>query len=353
MILLILLVVGAGAAPAAAQDYALDGPLRERDMTPLHLTRLEMMPAEASAAIGQGWTIEVDETHTNTFAKSARVGEYLIARNVRAPITLADATALLATPGNFMLLDGEFGLVATTVRYRSSERLSLFVTLPYYYYTGGIFDGIIEAYHRDLGLGQELRPFVTRNGFAVVYRVGREEVVEIGSPPSGLSDPIVGARYRLLPAASRWDLIVETAVKAAMRGQGSLSTGGSDVAVQMALHRFFERSGVYLDVSAVHLGGPYPDGRFDRQTVPAYTAGYEFGVTHRTSAVLQLYISPSVFTHTGVIELDQTKFEVIGGLRTQRGPLTWDFDIIENLVHGDNTPDIGAQIGASWKLGGR
>jgi hypothetical protein len=343
-----LLAVG-----AAAQDYSLQGPLRERDMTPLHLTRLEMMPAAASAALGAGWTVETELTHTNTFAKSARVDGYLEARGGRQPFTQADANALLARPGNLLYLDGEFGLLATTAHYQWNERLGFFFTLPVYYFTGGAFDSIIEAYHRTFGLAEEDRPFVSRNELSVVYRVGRETVSEIGSPASGLSDPIVGARYRLLPAARRWDLILESAVKIAVRRPGALSTGGSDLGVQLALHRFFGRSGVYLDVSAVRPGGPYPEGPYDRRVVPAYTAAYELGLTHRTSTVLQLYFSPSVFLHTGVDELDQPKYEVLGGLRTQRGALTWYVDLIENIVHNNNTPDVGAQLGATWKVGGR
>jgi hypothetical protein len=322
-------------------------------MTPLHLTRLEMMPAAASAALGDGWAIETDLTYTNTFAKSGRVSAYLEARSGRRPFTQADANALLAGPGNLLYLDGEFGLLATTVHYQANKRLGFFFTLPVYTFAGGAFDSIIEAYHRTFGLAEEDRPFVSRNEFSVVYRVGRETVSEIGSPGSGVSDPILGARYRLLPAASRWDLILETAVKAAVRSPGALSTGGSDVGVQLALHRFFGRSGLYLDVSAVHVGGPYPDAHYDRRTVPAYTAAYELGLTHRTSTVFQLYWSPSVFVHTGIDELDQPKYEVLAGIRTQRGPLTWYVDLIENIVHNDNTPDVGAQLGATWKIGGR
>jgi hypothetical protein len=39
--------------------------------------------------------------------------------------------------------------------------------------------------------------------------------------------------------------------------------------------------------------------------------------------------------------------------RTQRGPLTWYVDVIENIVHDNNTPDVGAHLGATWKLGAR
>jgi Protein of unknown function (DUF3187) len=341
------------ASGAAAEDYSLLGPLRERDMTPLHLARLEMMPAESSAALGEGWTIEADLTHTNTFAKTSRVRAYLSARGIREPFIAVDATALLANQRDLLYLDGELGLLATTVHYRSTERLSFFTTLPFYYFTGGVFDSTIEAYHRVFGLSQDGRNFVAQNQFVFVYRVGRERVVEIGAPGSGLGDPIFGARYRLLPAASRWDLILVTTAKVAVRSHGALSTGGSDLGLQLALHRTFGRHGVYLDVSGVLFGGPQPDPRVDKRAVPAYTGAYELGITHHTSAIVQLYVSPTVFRHSDVVELEQTKFEVLGGIRSRRGAFVWTFDLIENIVHNDNTPDVGAQVGVTWKLGER
>jgi hypothetical protein len=69
--------------------------------------------------------------------------------------------------------------------------------------------------------------------------------------------------------------------------------------------------------------------------------------------VVQLYISPAVFRHSGAIELNQTKYDVLAGIRTQRGAFVWTFDLIENIVHNDNTPDVGAQCGVIWKLGDR
>ncbi|HEV3456682.1 MAG TPA: DUF3187 family protein, partial [Thermoanaerobaculia bacterium] len=308
---------------------------------------------ESSAALGKGWTIEADLTHTNTFAKTSLVRGFLISRGSREPFTAADATALLSKNRDLLYLDGELGLLATTVHFRSTERLSFFVMVPFFYFMGGVFDSTIETYHRTFGLSQDGRNFVAQNQFGVVYQVGRERVVEIGAPGSGLSDPIFGARYRLLPTVNRWDLILVTAAKVAARSRAALSTGGSDLGLQLALHRTQGRHGIYFDVSAVLFGGPQPDSRVDKRAVPTYTGAYELGITQHTSAVVQLYISPAVFRHSGAIELNQTKYEVLAGIRTQRGTFVWIFDLIENIVHNDNTPDVGAQCGVIWKLGDR
>jgi hypothetical protein len=351
----VLLVAAAAVAPApsGAQEYSLLGPLRERDLTPYHLTRLEMMPAASSAALGDGWTVESELTHTNTYARSPAAAEVVGPRGGRKPFTRADVNAVLAARGDVFYLDGEFGLLATTLHYKVDRRLGFFVTLPVYYFGGGIFDSVIERFHSAFGLAQGGRDQVTRNQFRVVYRVGREQVVDFGAPASGPSDPILGARYRLLPPSSRWDLVVEGAVKVAARSRGALSTGGSDLGLQLALHRRFGRQGVYLDVSVVHLGGPSPDPRADRRSVPAYVVAYELGVTRRTSAIVQVYVSPSVFSRSGVPGLTQSKNEILAGVRSQRGPLVWSFSFSENFIHLENTPDVGAQLGVSWKLAGR
>jgi hypothetical protein len=216
-----------------------------------------------------------------------------------------------------------------------------------------VFDGAIEDYHRALGLAQDYRNFVTRDQFGIVYRVGREQVTQIGAPASGLSDPIAGARYRLLPLGSGWDLVAVAAVKPAVRAAGALSTGGTDAGLQLALHRVFGRQAVYLDASAVRVGGPLADPRADRRLIPAYVGAYEIGLSHHASAVGQLYVSPSVFSHADVIELVQWKWEVLAGVHSRHGPLVWTADLIENILHNDNTPDIGAQVGVTWHPGGR
>jgi hypothetical protein len=346
------------ASPAAADDYVLQGPLRGRDMTPFHLSRLEMLPARSSSALGDRWSLEVDLAHTNTFAKSKAVDEYLVARGRRQAITRRDVEALLAIKGDVFYLDGEIGLLATTLHYKAGERLGFFLAWPAIYYTGGIFDTAIEGFHRSLGLGNADRQRVARNEFRMVYRIGREQVVQLAAPESGPSDPVLGVRYRLLPPASRWDLIVEAAVKVAVHSAGALSTGGSDLGLQLALHRVFGTQGrqaVFLDASEVHLGGALPDRRVDRNNVPALVTGYEIGLTRRTSAVAQLYVSPSVFRSIilgGVPQLIQTKFEILAGVRSQRGPLTWQLAIIENIFHLENTPDVGALLGVTWRLTG-
>jgi Protein of unknown function (DUF3187) len=346
------LAAPAPAAPGDGEGYSLMGPLRERDMWPIGLTQLAMVPLESSAALGPGWTFETVLTHSNTFAKTSGVESYLEHRGGgREPVTAADVRAMLRRPGDLLYVDGEFGVFAATAHYQASPRLSFFASLPVYYFTGGAFDRTIEAFHRTFGFGQDDRNLVTRDQFWEVYRVGGQTVVVRGAPDGGAGDPILGARYRLLPLASHWDLIAGGAIKVAMHDAGALSTGGSDVGIQLALHRAFDRQAVYLDVSAVHLGGPQPDPTVDRHTLPAYVFAYELGLTHHSSAVAQIYISPSAFSHSEVADLTVPRYEVLAGFRQRHGASVWFFDLIENFLHNDNTPDVGVQLGVTFRLG--
>jgi hypothetical protein len=337
-------------APPAAPEYALLGPLRARDVMAFHLPRLEMTPTESSAAIGAGWSLEAELTYVNTFAMSGNVLTYLGRRGGRKPVTRVDAATLLALPGDLFYVDGEFAQLTPTVRYAIDRRTSVFLSWPVLSFGGGIFDSVIEGFHHGLGLGNGNRELVTRNEFNVLYRVGRDQVVERGAPAGGLSDPIAGVRRRLLPSASGWDLIAAGAVKVATRSRSALSTGTSDAGIQLALHRILRRQAFYLDLSAVRFGS-VPDRRVDRRGLASFVAAYELGLTRRTSAVAQVYTSPSVFRRTQVAELRQRRYQVLAGLRSRRGPLTWNLSFIENVIHLENTPDVGAQLGISWNFG--
>jgi hypothetical protein len=337
--------------PPVAPEFALLGPLRARDMMAFRLPRLEMVPTESSAAIGEGWSLETELTYVNTFAMSDNVLTYLGRRGGRKPVTRLDAATLLALPGDLFYVDGEFAQFVPTVHYQLDPRLSVFLSWPVLSFGGGIFDSVIEGFHHGLGLGNGNRELVARNEFNVLYRVGRDQVVERGPPAGGLSDPIAGIRYRLLPPASRWDLIAAGAVKIATRSRSALSTGGSDVGIQLALHRALRRQAFYLDLSAVHFGGVLTDRQVDRRGLATFVAAYELGLSRRTSIVAQLYTSPSVFRRAQPVELRQRRYHVLAGLRSRRGPLTWHLSFIENLIHLENTPDVGAQLGISWSFG--
>jgi hypothetical protein len=69
--------------------------------------------------------------------------------------------------------------------------------------------------------------------------------------------------------------------------------------------------------------------------------------------VAQVYVSPSVFKRADVGPLTQTKNEILAGIRSQRGPLVWWLTVIENFIHLENTPDVGAALGVAWKPSGR
>src|SRR5437867_11373984 len=111
-----LALLALGATPARGETELL-GPVRIRDMTPFHLTRLDMLPAHAVAAGRGSWAIEADLSYTNTFVMSDNVRSYLGGRHTREPLTQADVDAIFGLGEDAYYVDGEAGLLDLTIHY--------------------------------------------------------------------------------------------------------------------------------------------------------------------------------------------------------------------------------------------
>jgi hypothetical protein len=168
----------------------------------------------------------------------------------------------------------------------------------------------------------------------------------------GFGDPVIGVRYSLPQPRFGWDVVVEAAAKIAVDGERFLlSTGENDYGAQATLQRRFGATGrhaVYLSGSAVYYaGGPEIPGD-DQQWIPTLIAGYSFGLTQRTSAVLQAYASRSVVQDSTVEELTDDKYQLSIGLQARSESFLWSLAFTENVSNFENTPDIGFQLGIAY-----
>lgn len=360
------------AAPASAQETpqpAQDDPsegksvesnwshvglLRARDVSPFGLLRLDMLPAHTADALEDKWTFEVQMAYQNTFIMSENTRDYLEKRNVgRKSLSGADAAAILALPGDAYYVDGEVGLYDLIVQRRLSEYWSAYLTIPYIRYGEGVLDSTVEEFHSAFGLGQQGRDLVARNHFQIVYGIGNTNLTLLDrETKGGLGDPVFGIRYSLPEPRFGWDVVVEFAAKIALDGKRFLlSTGRNDYGTQVTLQRQLGRDGrhaAYLSGSAVYYaGGPETPG--DRtQVIPTFIAGYSYGLTPRTSVILQGYVSRSVIQETNLNELKEDKYLLSLGLQSRTKNFLWSLALTENVKNFENTPDIGAQIGFAY-----
>ncbi len=344
-------LVSLGLAMPAQGQTELMGPLRIRDMTPFSILRLDMLPAHAVPEGSRSWVVEADITHVNTFVMSGNVRTYLkLHGGERRSLGQADIDAIQAFGEDAYYVDGEFSLLDLTLHRAFTDRSSVYLTLPVYDYTGGFLDSTVESFHDAFGLDNAARDSVARNRFQVVAALGGQNVSILDSQAeSGLGDPVLGVRHRWPLRDPRWQLVVDGAVKLALRGERLfLSTGAHDYGFQASLQGRFNRQGIYFGASALRTTGRVLGVPLEGRVVPTVTAAYEVGITRHTNAVLQLITSESAVRDTSIEEIKEKKYLASLGLRSRRGPLVYGFAIIENVASYQNTPDVGLSLTLAW-----
>lgn len=336
------------------QSWSHVGLLRARDLTPFGLLRLDMLPAHTADAEAGTWTVEVQYAYQNTFVLSDNARSYLATRNIgRKSLRPEDAAAILALPGDAYYVDGEIGLADLIVQRRVSDYWSVYLTVPYIRYGQGVFDSTIESFHDAIGFSQQGRDLVAQNRFQIVYGIGDVNFSMLDrQTKGGFGDPVLGVRYSLPEPRFGWDMVVELAAKIAVDGERFLlSTGEQDYGAQITLQRRLGSTGrhaIYLAGSAVYYaGGPEVPGN-DPQVIPTLVGGYSFGITQRTSFILQGYASESVIQDSTLDELTAEKFQLSLGVQSRGKNFLWSFAITENVTNFENTPDIGAQMGLAY-----
>jgi hypothetical protein len=344
----------AGQTRTLEQQWSHVGLLRARDLSPFGLLRLDLLPAHTADAKAGTWTFEVQYAYQNTFVLSENARDYLEGRNIgRQPLRAQDAEAILDLPGDAYYIDGEVGLADLIVQRRMNEYWSAYLTVPYISYGDGVFDSTIESFHDLIGFSQQGRDLVARDQFQLVYNVGDVRFSQLNrETKGGFGDPVIGVRYSLPQPRFGWDVVVEAAAKIAVDDERFLlSTGENDYGVQATLQRRFGETGrhaVYLSGSAVYYaGGPEIPGA-DQQWIPTLIAGYSFGLTQRTSAILQAYASRSVVQDSTVEELTDDKYQLSIGLQSRSESFLWSLAVTENVSNFENTPDIGFQLGVAY-----
>lgn len=348
--LLTLAAPPAGAANAEESDFF--GLLRARDITPFGFLRLDMRPTHARIAPEGGWGMEMELAYQNTWALSPQVERYLGTLEGRREIGPAELEAIRALPGENYLADFELGMLDVSLGYQFSSQWAAYLVLSGVHYGGGFLDGIIEDFHDTFGFSDFGRPAVVRNGTSYILDLKNSQVVLFETPTSGgMLDPTIGVRYSGLSLGENWKVILEAAAKVPVDGRRDLlSTGRTDYGVQVTLQNFGRHHAWYAAGSAVYYAGSPNFAPNDSEVIPTLVVGYEQHITDNTHAILQGYVSPSVYSHrdTDLDELLATKYQLSLGIYHRIGAGLISFAVTENLQNLNNTPDIGFQLGFAF-----
>jgi hypothetical protein len=336
----------------AASEDSFHGLLRARDLTPFGYLRLDMRPAYAGEAASGSWALETEVAYQNTWALSPQVERYLSALPGRRELGPAEYQAIRDLPGENYLLDQELAQLDVTLHYQFSADWSSYLILSGSSYHGGFLDGVIEKFHDAFGFSTFGRPAASRNDVNILLDLKSMQYAAFDAPSrGGLLDPTIGLRYSGVTMPDRWKLVLESAVKLPVRGRRALvSTGRTDLGMQATLQRFGDSHAFHASFSGVYYAGTGGFMPSDSQFIPTLVLGYERRMTARTNAILQAYVSPSVYerSQTELDELLGTKYQLSLGVRHRRGPSLFTFSITENLQNINNTPDVGFQLGWSY-----
>jgi hypothetical protein len=341
-------------AAAQAEDGQLYGLLRSRDLTPFGFLRLDMRPAHAVSIKPGSWAIETQVDYQNTWALSPEVEDYLTALEPtgRRNLTAADVQAIRDLPGENYLLDLELALLDVTFHYKISNIWTAYLIASGVSYQGGFLDSTIEGFHDSFGFSSFGRPAVSRNQVNLIYDLKSTQFTSLETPTDGgLLDPTLGVRYTGWTLPGNWHMATEIAVKVPVAGRRTLlSTGRTDVGVQVSLQRRGQHHAFYVDAAAVYYDGSTELSPQESQIVPTLILGYERMLTSRTNVNLQGYMSPSVYSRddTDLDELLGQKYQLSLGLRHRMNNFLVTFGVTENLQNINNTPDIGFQFGVAW-----
>ncbi|MBB6091508.1 hypothetical protein HNQ60_000354 [Povalibacter uvarum] len=344
--------IAAPAALAAPSQYY--GLLRSRDLTAFGFLRLDMRPAYAVSIEPGTWAIETELGYQNTWALSENVEEYLTSLEPtgRRDLGPDEYAAIQALPGENYLLDLESASFDLTFHYKFSKNWTGYAIVSAVSYQGGFLDSTIESFHDAFGFSTFGRLGAKRNDINLIYDLKGAQVASFGSPTDGgFTDPTLGIRFSGIDMPEKWALSFEGAVKIPVGGERTLlSTGKTDVGVQMSVQRFYDHHALYLNLAAVYYAGAEFPVEQDATFVPTLIFGYEKAMTDRTNINLQGYISKSVYDsdQTDLDELLSEKYQLTLGVRHRINQFLISFGITENLQNFNNTPDIGLQLGVAY-----
>ena len=354
-LLLVALSAPGLAAGHPSADRGFYGLLRGRDLSPFGYLRLDMRPGFSAPGEPGTWSIESDIAYQNTWATSPEVEKYLNALPGRRELGPAELQAIRDLPGENYLVDLELGQVDLTVNYQISEHWGAYLIASGASFGGGFMDGLIESFHELIDNPKFGRPAAARNDYNVLFDLKGSQYSAFEAPGrGGLLDPVLGVRYTHTTEDDRWRLSAESAVKLPLADRdGALSTGNTDVGVQLSVQRFAGRHAFYLNVAGVYYAGMNNLVKEPARVLPTLVAGYERRMTPRTNLIFQGYVSRSVYEReqTDLSELRGSKIQLSGGVHHRRGAHLLTFAITENIGNINNTPDIGMQLGYSFNPG--
>lgn len=337
-------------APAVRAQELLD-PLPVRDQFLLNNGFFFFDPASAHI-LGDGeWSAGMHATLSNTFAKSAWVSRSLEFHTPRASAAELLKDPRFAADGPYFFVQGELRRQTFSIRRGIGDRFEVSVDVPVISIGGGSTDAVIEAFHRDLGLGNAERETVARNVETIELHAGNVNFVRQRATHAELGDIALSGKYELRAIEDdRYAFAVEGALELPTGRAATLSGSGSvDGGMQFLATRSFARTSVHGSMGVLFLGADRVIGT-RRQAIVTDSLAVAHLVTDRTSTVLQVTVSETPFRQFRIPEFLRRSYQLTAGVQHELTHAVVHFGFIENLFTYDNSADVGIEWGISRRF---
>jgi len=337
-----------GDAPTAER-----GPFEERNQLPFNLLFLAFPSRGGRTLLPGEQQFLVSQTYSNTLIGSETFFTDLNpasdARQRLSPTLVALAQA--SHPGlSLFFLDLEHA--RTELRWRAGilRWLELGAEVPFLSYRGGSFDGLIESYHRGLGLPSGGRELFVRDAVEIALTLD-DEIYFAGESPSLFQIGDVSLFGRIpLRRSPGGDLALSAAVKLPTGKAESLGgSGGTDYGLDLEGTWRWGRQRLHGAAGWVQAGDWSLFPRFEPASMWSLLAGYEYLSKSRLSWIAQVQSQSSVFRGLPQADPDLSRpsTELLMGLKRSSRDEAWTFEaaIIEGLFNQNNAVDIGIRTG--------
>ena len=346
-----LIAVPLFALEDAERDALLD-PIPVRDQFLLSNGFFFFEPESARVLLAGESTFDMHFAESNTFAKSNWITRSLVGDTSRMSGAAALAQPRYSYVTSMFLVDGSTHRMTLSYRRGIGSNLQLGIAIPVGMIGGGWSDGAVEATHRALRIGNDVRDALQRNREVVYLRSGSTTYFRDHSDGAALGDIALTAKYEL-PALEDPGLAmaVMAAVELPTGDAGALYGSGSlDGGVQLMLTRDLRYARLHASLGLLRLGANRPLGT-PSQIIISDTIGASRLLTERTAAVAQITISESPFRTLGMRELRRRSYQLtLGARHAWPGGIVVYGGLIENVATFENGADAAMQWGISKRF---
>ena len=245
--------------------------------------------------------------------------------------------------------DFEVFTLIPQVSVKVSDRLNFELKMPFYFYSGGTLDELIESFHDTFDIDQNKRTMWGRDKMSmlIVNRDGTYDWKDDTISGSYYGDVVAGVSFRLRDEKPAVGVRVLYRFPTSNQDEIFEQAGKHDVTLQSSAS--WERGGFF----GYHgVGVTFYDYE-DDSLLDYYDTRYslmntlEYSINRVFSFIIHSVIATPLAEYSA---FDEPLFELALGFKRKTKNGVFEFGVMENLINYDNSPDVGIHFGYTFNL---